>query len=227
MLVIACAKCGVTVWPIPCAAPGGAVAMAIAMAAMVVRIFMGFLLLHCSRPDPSRSRHADDGLSLASLGRVEGCDGIVEGRDVADVGPQPSVPYPPDDLTQLGAIGFDDEVDREAIGGPCLGRADDGHQRSSGSDQACGPLGDVAADDIEHQIYPAYVFQDVVVEIDELLRAEVEHRLAVGGASGADDGGAGLPCELGDHRPDCAGRTVHEDALPGLQAAVLEQSLPR
>ena len=66
----------------------------------------------------------------------------------------------------------------------------------------------------------------VVVEVDELLRAEVERRLPVGGASGADDVGAGLAGELRHHRSDSAGRTVHEDALPRLEAAVLEQSLP-
>jgi hypothetical protein len=49
----------------------------------------------------------------------------------------------------LRAIGLDDEVHRHAIPGPCLGRPDDGYQRSSGSDQACGPLPDVAADDVE------------------------------------------------------------------------------
>ena len=73
----------------------------------------------------------------------------------------------------------------------------------------------------------ADVFQGVVLEVDELLRAEVERLLTVGGASGADDVGAGLTCELGHHRTDCAGRAVHEDALPRLKAAVLEQSLPR
>src|ERR1700747_3674468 len=50
--------------------------------------------------------NADDRLPGASLGRVEGGDGIVEGRDVADVGPQSSVPHPLDDLTQLGTIGL-------------------------------------------------------------------------------------------------------------------------
>src|SRR5262245_7874504 len=59
-----------------------------------------------------RSRtNADDRLPRASLGRVEGGDGIVEGRDVADVRPQSSVPHPLDDLTQLGTIGLDNEVD--------------------------------------------------------------------------------------------------------------------
>ena len=58
--------------------------------------------------------------------------------------------------------------------------------------QACGPLLDVAADDIEHQIDDADVFQRVVVEVDELLRAEVERLLTVGSASGADDVGAEL-----------------------------------
>src|SRR5262245_15816691 len=153
------------------------------------------------RIDTCRSRtNADDRLPRAALGRVEGGDGIVEGRDVADVRPQSSVPHPLDDLTQLGTIGLDNEVDRQAVGGPRLGRPNDGQQCSSGSNQACGPLLDVAADDIEHQIDSADVFQGVVV--DELLRAEVERLLTVGSASGADDVAAGLTCELRHHRPD-------------------------
>src|SRR5437868_14537082 len=84
--------------------------------------------------------NADDRLPVASLSRVEGGDGIVEGRDVADVGPQSSVSHPLDDLTQLSTIGFDDEVDCQAVGGPRLGRPDDGHQGSSGPDQACGSV---------------------------------------------------------------------------------------
>src|SRR5690242_2629284 len=175
-----------------------------------------------------RSRtNADDRLPADPLGRIESGDGIVEGRDVADVRLQSPVTHPLDDLTQLGAIGHENKVDRQAVGGPCLGRAGDGHQCSSGSDQACGPLRDVAADDIEHQIDSADVFQGVVVEVDELLRAEVERLLTVGGASGADDVAAGLTCELRHHRPDCTGRAVREDALPRLKTAVLEQSLPR
>src|SRR6266699_1433161 len=137
-------------------------------------------------PESSRT-NADDRLPLASLGRVEGGDGIVEGRDVADVRPQSSVPHPLHDLTQLGTIGLDNEIDRQAVGGPRLGRSDDGHQRSPGSNQTRGPLLDLAADDIENQIYSADVFQRVVVEVDELLRAEVERLLTVDGASGADD----------------------------------------
>src|SRR3989442_15265644 len=81
----------------------------------------------------------DDRLPLASLGRVEGGDGIVEGRDVADVRPQPSGTDPLDDLTQLGAIGLDNEGDRQAVCGPRVGRPGGGYQRSSGSNQACGP----------------------------------------------------------------------------------------
>src|SRR5262249_55039450 len=147
-----------------------------------------------------RSRtNANDCLPLAPPGRVEGGDGIVEGRDVADVRPQSSVPHPLDDLTELHTIGLDNEVDREAVGGPRLGRPDDGHQCSSGSNQTCGPLPDIAADDIEHQIDFADVLQRVVVKVDELRRAEVEHRLTVGGTSGADDVGTGLSCELYHH----------------------------
>src|ERR1700746_2280965 len=107
-----------------------------------------------------RSRtNADDRLPLASLGRVEGGEGIVEGRDVADVRPQSSVAHPLDDLTQLGTIGLDNEVDRQAVRGPRLGRADNGHQCSSGSNQTRGPLLDVSADDVEYQVDAADVFQ--------------------------------------------------------------------
>src|SRR6185295_15859595 len=70
-------------------------------------------------------------------------------------------------------------------------------------------------------------FQRVVVEVDELLRAEVERLLTVGSASGTDDVAAGLTCELRHHRADCAGRAVRQDALPRLKMAVLEESLPR
>src|SRR4029077_17529052 len=80
---------------------------------------------------------------------------------------------------------------------------------------------------IENQIDSADVFEDVVVEVDELLRAEVERPLTVGSASGADDVSAELTCELRHNRTDCAGRAVREDALPRLKTAALEQSLPR
>src|SRR5215469_12221862 len=169
----------------------------------------------------------DDRLSLDPLSRVEGGDGIVEGSHFADVCPQPTIPDPLDGLTQLGAIGHDNEVDSQAASRPRIGRAGDGHQRSSGANQARRPLRDVATEDIENQIDSADVFQGVVLEVDELLRAEVERRLTVGSASGTDDVGAELTCELGYHRTDCAGRAVHEHALPRLKAAVLEQSLPR
>src|SRR3954467_9595982 len=100
-----------------------------------------------------RSRtNADDRLPADPSGRIEGGDGIVEGRDVADVRPQSSVAHTPNNLTQLGTIGLDDEVDRQAVGRAHLGRPGDGHQRPSGSDHTCGSLLDVAANDIEHQI---------------------------------------------------------------------------
>src|SRR6201984_619318 len=121
--------------------------------------------------------NANDRLSLDPFGPVEGGNRVVEGSHVADVCPQPTDPDPLDELTQLGAIGYDDEVDSQATRGPRLGRAGDGHQRSSGSNQARRPLRDVTADDIENQIDPADIFQGVVLEVDDLLCAEVESRL--------------------------------------------------
>src|SRR5205809_2179289 len=58
---------------------------------------------------------------------------------------------------------------------------------------------------------PPDVFQDVAVEVDEFLRAEVERLLAVGGASGPDDVGARQSRELRHHRADCAGCPVRDD----------------
>src|SRR5215469_3009718 len=102
--------------------------------------------------------NADDRLSLDPLGRVEGGDGIVEGSHLADVCPQPTIPDPLDDLTQLDAIGYDDEVDSQAVSGPRLCRAGNGHQRSSGPNHARRPLRDVTAEDNEYQIDPADIF---------------------------------------------------------------------
>src|SRR3977135_122753 len=102
--------------------------------------------------------NADDRLSLNPLGRVEGGDGIVEGSHLADVCPQPTIPDPLDELTQLGAIGYDDEIDSQAGSRPRLGRAGDGHQRSSGANHGHRPLRDVSAEDIENQIDPADIF---------------------------------------------------------------------
>src|SRR6266446_7330306 len=146
-------------------------------------------------PESSRT-NADDHFSLDPFGPVEGGDGIVEGSHFANVCPQATIPDPLDDLTQLGAIGYDDEVNSQAASGPRLGRAGDGHQRSSDANHARRPLRDVAAEDIENQIDPADIFQGVAIEVDELLRAEVESRLTAGSAPGADDVRAGLTCEL-------------------------------
>src|SRR5438874_12841880 len=100
---------------------------------------------------------------------------------------------------------------------PPVGRAwvwpGNGHQRSSCANQARRPLRDVAADDIENQIDPADIFQVLVIEVQKLLCAEVESRLTSGSAPGADDVRAGRTCELGRHRTDYAGRTMHEHAL--------------
>jgi hypothetical protein len=76
--------------------------------------------------------NADNRLPLDPLGPVEGSDGIVEVSHVADVCPQPTMPEALDEFIQLGAIRHHDEVNSQAARGPRLGRAGDGHQRSSG-----------------------------------------------------------------------------------------------
>jgi len=145
--------------------------------------------------------NADDRLSFHPLG-PEGGDGIVECSHVADVCPQSIMPEPLDDLTQLSAIRFDDEINGPAAGRPRFDRAGDGHQHSSGANNARRPLRDIAADHIENQIDFADIFQCVAIEVYELLCAEVESRLAGASAPGADDVGAGLTCERRGSRLD-------------------------
>src|SRR6185437_12476026 len=128
------------------------------------------LLRNASHHDSSRTE-TDDRLARASLSRVEGGDRAVERSDGADVRPQPSIPHALDDFLQLCAVGLDDEVDGDAVDEPHLGRADDGHERSTASNQASGSLADIAADQVEHQIDRADVFEGLAVEIDELVRA--------------------------------------------------------
>jgi hypothetical protein len=66
----------------------------------------------CSTGTSPEYRPADACLSLDALGRIEGGDAVVEVYDLTDVRPQASVPRSLDDLTQLGAVGHDNEVDR-------------------------------------------------------------------------------------------------------------------
>jgi hypothetical protein len=119
--------------------------------------FQNFALSASSRTN------ANDRFAGTPFGRAEGGDGIVEGRDRPDVGPESSIAETIDDLSQLSAVGLDNEVDGKAVSGSSLGRPDDGHQRSSRSDQARGLLRDVAADDIEHQVDATDVFERVVL----------------------------------------------------------------
>ncbi|WP_171042210.1 hypothetical protein [Sinomonas gamaensis] len=55
----------------------------------------------------------------------------------------------------------------------------DGHQRSPGVDRGRGPLLDVASHDIEDQVDAADSVERIVVEVEELVRSEVERLLTV------------------------------------------------
>ena len=57
------------------------------------------------------------------------------------------------------------------------------------------------------------MFQSVVIEVNELLYAEVESRLTGAGSPRPDYVRAHFTCELARHRTDYAGRTVHVNQL--------------
>src|SRR5438105_14732056 len=61
---------------------------------------------------PSSRTNTNDRLPRPPLGRVEGGDGIAEGRDGPDVRPQASLPARLDYLTHFGTIGLHNPVHR-------------------------------------------------------------------------------------------------------------------
>jgi hypothetical protein len=63
----------------------------------------------------------------------------------------------------LSAISLDHEIKRSTLGGPNLRRPGDRHQRAPTPNQGGGPLPDVAANDIEHQIDATDIGQRVVI----------------------------------------------------------------
>jgi hypothetical protein len=74
--------------------------------------------------------NADDRLSLDPTGPIEGGNGIVERSHFAYVCSQTTIAEPLNKITQLRAIGYDDEIDRHAVSGSRFGRARDGNQSS-------------------------------------------------------------------------------------------------
>ena len=71
------------------------------------------------------------------------------------------------------------------------------------------------------------VLPAVLLDVDELVGAQVEHALARVGSTGSDDVGAGPAGERHRHRPDPAAGAVNDHRLAGLEMAVVEQRLPR
>ena len=108
------------------------------------------------------------------------------------------------------------------------GGAHDRDERATGLDDRRRTSEHVAADDVVDEVdladggLPA-----VLLDVDELVGAQVEHALARVGATGSDDVRAGPAGERHRHRPDPAAGAVNDHRLAGLEMAVVEQRLPR
>ena len=74
-----------------------------------------------------------------------------------------------------------------------LGHRDDS---PASTQDAEGSLEDVAADDVEDDVHRVDALELVGLEIHEGVRSELDHGVAILGAAGADDPGAGLASEL-------------------------------
>jgi hypothetical protein len=71
--------------------------------------------------------NTNDRLPGPSFRVVESSYSLVQGDDSGDIRFQSSIPHALYDLGQLEAVGFNDEVDCETVGGSRFGSADDGH----------------------------------------------------------------------------------------------------
>ena len=65
----------------------------------------------------------------------------------------------------------------------------------------------------------------VGLQVHEHVRSELDHRVSILGAAGADDPGAGLASELHGDGADAAGRAVDQDGLPGLEV-IRDRTVP-
>ncbi|NEA63980.1 hypothetical protein G3I56_15590 [Streptomyces sp. SID12488] len=74
---------------------------------------------------------------------------------------------------------------------------------------------DVAADHVEHDVRLPGVLQPVGLQVEERVRAQVEHGVPVGGAALADHPGSGFAGGLDGDRADSVGRAVDQDGPDG------------
>jgi hypothetical protein len=162
----------------------------------------------------------------APAGR-EGRGGLGQRTHLADGRVEPPVPHPPHEFGEPGPVGFDDEEDRTAVLRPDLGRLGDGDEGAAGTDECGRAAEDLAADDVEHDIGLSRVLQPLGLEVEEVVGAEGETGVPVGGTAGGDHPCARLARELDRDRSDASRGAVDHDGLPRGEPCVVEQALPR
>jgi hypothetical protein len=112
------------------------------------------------------------------VGGVEGIGCLGEWSYRADDRSQSARAWSPCELTQLVAIGLDDEEDRLAVGRPGCRWVDDGDQGAALAHEGCRAVADGTADDIEYEVDFTDFLKPVLLQIDEAIRAEVEDGIA-------------------------------------------------
>ena len=90
---------------------------------------------------------------------------------------QPPVPQPEFEGGEAGATRFDDEEDRPRAFGPHPRGFGDGDEGTARTHQLCRAIEDLAADHIEHHVDLADVFQPILLQIQEGVGPEAEHRV--------------------------------------------------
>src|SRR5829696_4074601 len=164
---------------------------------------------------------------LGGLGH-EGLSRVRQRVDRADVGPQRALVDEASNVAELDAARVSYEVNRADVCSIRLRRSYDGHEGTTGLDDRRGLVEHVAADGGVDQVELADGgLPAVALDVDEVMGAHLEHALARVGATGSDDMGAGPAGELYRHRPHAAAGADNDHRLPGLEAAVVEQRLPR
>src|SRR5262249_10027400 len=169
------------------------------------------------------SRDLDDGLSRDALVVQECARGLGQRAYRAYRWGQPTALHHAGQFGQLAAVRFDDEIDRAAVGRTDLWRRGHTDECSARAYHRRRAVEDLAADQVQYDVpLPGHVLEALGVEVGEQLSAGLQHPGAVPLPARADDAGAGVSGHLHRQGAYRSAGSVDQQALPRLQAGVIE-----
>jgi hypothetical protein len=126
----------------------------------------------------------DDRLTGGAIGRHEYGRCLGKRDYCSDNRTKSAIPEPELKGRELRAIGFDDEEDRSRIVRPHAWRFSDADEDASRTHQLCRAIENLTAYHVEHHVNLADVLPSILLQIQEGVRPETEHRFPLRGAAG-------------------------------------------